>query len=404
MRIKYTVIFFLNKRFVKDGKQKIYGRIFYKRKKSEFATNLWLEPKKWNHELQSAIKSPIITKKLNQIRVEIDEIVDRLKYEKKHIDAKTIKDYFLGNDVFDIGVIEYLNRIIRQKESQLHLSRTTPEKYKQLAGKLMNYIRITFRITDVDIKKIDYSFVLGFDRFLKSLHSKQFNKPLSATTINKIHGFFRTVLNQAYDEDYIRAKPYKRFKFDKVESKIRYLTSEELKKLESVDLSQDEKLDRARDIFLFSVYTGLRYGDNQRLTLKHLKTINGVLFYSIEAQEKTQNPVENPLYPKAKNLIDKYAESAERLIENRLMPVMGNTILNKRLKKVALKAGIHQPLYHHMARHTCATTVLLESGASLDMVKEFLGHTNIKSTMIYAKVTSQRKIRLMEQIAGFWED
>ena len=66
---------------------------------------------------------------------------------------------------------------------------------------------------------------------------------------------------------------------------------------------------------MFTVYTGLRYGDNQRITTDNLKDVNGNLFYFLDAQEKTQNPVENPIYPKAQELIDKYKDSAERLIE-----------------------------------------------------------------------------------------
>jgi len=312
MLIKYTVIFFLNKRFEKNGKQKIYGRIFYKRKKSEFATNLWLAPDKWNHELQSALKSPLIMKKLNTMRTEIDEVVDRLKYEKKHIDNKTIKDYFLGKDVFDIGVITYARKVKAQKVAQVNLSKETPLKYEQLAVKLADYICETYRVTDVDIKKVDHSFIVGFDNYLCAIITKQYKKPLSKTTINKTHGFFRTILNQAYDEEYTRNKPYKRFKLKKVVPIIRYLTVDELSKLENTDLSEHPKLDIARDIFVFTVYTGLRYGDNQRITTDNLKKVNGNLFYSLDAQEKTQNPVENPIYPKAGILINKYKDSAER--------------------------------------------------------------------------------------------
>lgn len=398
MRINYTVIFFLNKRFEKNGKQKIYGRIFYKRKKSEFATNLWLETEKWNHELQSATKSPLIMKKLNTMRNEIDEVVVRLKYEKKHIDHKSIKDYFLGVDVFDIGVVTYVRKIKEQKINQVSLSKETPLKYEQLAIKLENYIRDTFRVTDVDIKKVDHSFILGFDTYLCSIITKQYKKPLSKTTINKTHGFFRTVLNQAYDEEYTKAKPYKRFKFKKVDPAIKYLTIEELKRLENLDLSKHPRLDKARDIFVFSVYTGLRYGDAQFLTTSHLKIINENLFYSLEAQQKTSNPVENPIYPKAKEIIDKYEDSPERLIQEKLLPKMSNAKLNEYLKRVGEMAGIKQSIHHHMARHTCATTILLENGVSLDMVKEFLGHKNMSSTMVYAKITYANKIRSMESV------
>jgi site-specific recombinase XerD len=337
-------------------------------------------------------------KKLTNMRTQIDEVVDRLKYEKKHIDHKSISDYFLVSHLFDIGLVAYVRNVKEQKTKQVSLSKETPLKYEQLAVKLENYIRDTYRVMDIDIKKVDHSFIIGFDTYLCSIVSSQFNKPLSKTTINKTHGFFRTVLNQAYDEDYINIKPYSRFKLKKADSVIRYLTKEELNRLENLDLSNYPKLDRARDLFLFTVYTGLRYGDTQRITTDNLKDVNGVLFYFLDAQEKTQNPVENPVYPKAKLLIDKYSDSAERLIESRLMPKMSNPVLNGCLKEVAEKAGINQKLYHHMARHTCATTILLENGVPIEMVKEFLGHKNISSTMVYAKITNTNKIKAMERV------
>jgi len=80
------------------------------------------------------------------------------------------------------------------------------------------------------------------------------------------------------------------------------------------------------------------------------------------------------------------------------MPKMNNPSMNKHLKIVAQKADIKQNLYHHMVRHTCATTILLENSVSLEMVKEFLGHKNISSTFVYAKITNTNKIKSMERV------
>lgn len=399
--IKYTVKFFLNKNFEKSGKQKLYGRILFKRKKSEFATNLWLEMDKWNHELQVAIKSPIIDRQLSNIKSEINQTVQHLYYEKKHIDAKSIKDYYLGNEVLDIGIVEYIDRIVKQKQKQKSLSETTPMKYMQIGKKVSKFISEKYRVTDLDIKRIDYEFVIQFDTYLRSIITKQYNKPFKNSTMNKTHGFFRTVLNQAFDEDYIRKNPYKRFRLKKVESKIKYLTNDELSRIEQLDLSLDYKLDMARDIFLFSVFTGLRFGDVISLTTDNLIYENGVIksFYK-EYQQKTQTYIENPFFPKVISIIEKYSDTAERLIQNMLLPKMSNTNVNKRLKQIGKLAGLHFELHHHVARHTCATTVLLENGVTLEEVKEWLGHVDIRSTMVYAKVTSTQKRKTLERLVA----
>ncbi len=398
MHIKYTVRFFLNDRFKEKGKYKIYGRISYKRKKSEFATNLWLEPEKWNQEFQVAIKSQIIDKQLKKIETEIENTVSHLFYEKKHIDAKSIKDYYVGNEVLDIGIIEYINKVVSEKRKIIS-SKDTPRKYVLLGDKVTKYIKSRFGVTDVNIKKVDYQFITGFDTFLKTIITSQYDKPLEQSTINRTHGFFSAVLNQAYEEEYIKRQPYKRFRLKKVVPKIKYLTKNELIRLENLDLSYNRSLDIARDTFVLSVYTGLRYSDTQLIRMDNLSYEKGIptSFY-LKEQKKTRNSVENPLFPQVVKLINKYLTSVDRNIENRIIPKSLNHTINRNLKIIAKLAQINKTLIHHMARHTCATTVLLENGVTIEEVKEWLGHVDISSTMVYAKVTSTQKRKTLDRL------
>ena len=399
MYIKHSVKFYLNSKFISEGKHKIYGRIIHKRKKSEFATNLWLEPEKWNKELQTVIKSPVVSRQLKKIETEISDTVSHLYYEKKHIDAKSIKDYYVGNEVLDIGILEYITKIVIQKSKQKSLSKTTSKKYELLGKKVSKFIVKKYKVSDLDIKRINHDFVLQFDTHLRSIISEQYNRPLENSTINKTHGFFRTVINQAYDEDYIKKNPYKRFRLKKVESKIKYLNQDELSRIERLNLSNDSQLEIARDLFLFSVYTGLRFGDATSLTTNNLVYDNRILksFYK-QSQQKTDNPIENPLFPQAIKIIDKYSDTPERTIHSLLLPQMSNAKVNKHLKVIGKKADVRFKLHHHMARHTCATTVLLENGVSLEEVKEWLGHVDIRSTMVYAKITSSQKMKTLERL------
>ena len=399
MYIKHSVKFYLNSKFKNEEKQKVYGRIIYKRKKSEFATNLWLDPEKWNQELQTAIKSPIINRQLGKILNDVNETVQHLFYEKKHIDAKSIKDYYVGNEVLDIGIIDYISRIVNQKRKNKSLSPTTPLKYDVLSKKVSKFILENHKVDDLNIKRIDYQFVVNFDTYLRSIISSQYGNPLANSTINKTHGFFRTVMNQALEEDYIKRNPYKRFRLKKLESKVQYLSKSELLRIENLDLSSKSHLDIARDIFIFSVYTGLRFSDATTLKTDNLIYENGDLKYFYKKrQKKTGNPIENPLFPQTKAIIEKYADTPERQIKNLILPKLSNDKVNKHLKIIGRLADVKIELHHHIARHTCATTVLLENDVNLEEVKEWLGHVDIRSTMVYAKVTSSQKLKTLQRL------
>ena len=177
------------------------------------------------------------------------------------------------------------------------------------------------------------------------------------------------------------------------------MTKNELIRLENLDLSYNRSLDIARDTFVLSVYTGLRYSDTQLIRMDNLSYEKGIptSFY-LKEQKKTRNSVENPLFPQVVKLINKYLTSVDRNIENRIIPKSLNHTINRNLKIIAKLAQINKTLIHHMARHTCATTVLLENGVTIEEVKEWLGHVDISSTMVYAKVTSTQKRKTLDRL------
>ena len=99
-------------------------------------------------------------------------------------------------------------------------------------------------------------------------------------------------------------------------------------------------------------------------------------------------------------LINEYCDTPYRAIENRILPKRSNDKINKHLKVIGKMINARFSLHHHIARHTCATTVLLENGVSLLEVKEWLGHTDISSTMIYAHVTPTQKMKTLEKLVA----
>ena len=107
-----------------------------------------------------------------------------------------------------------------------------------------------------------------------------------------------------------------------------------------------------------------------------------------------------PVLPAAMAIITKYKNDPKALIQNRLFPNISNQKLNSYLKEIADICGITKNLTFHLARHTFATTVTLTNGVPIETVSKMLGHTNIKTTQIYARITDRKISNDMQALAG----
>jgi len=397
MRTKYTLKFYVNKYTEKNGKCTIYGRIRFRQKKNEFATHLTIKPSEWNEEFMQPVNNPFMKRELSKIENDIQNTVNRLEYEQIHIDSKSIKDYYTGKDKIDMGILEYFDRVIKQKSK---ISSTTHNKYSVLRDDVGKFIKTEYKTKDLDMNRLDYKFLVSFDYYLKSINSKQFNRPLQPATINKKHEYFRTVLRQAYNEDLIRKTPYNFFKIRKPYCPPKSLTMSELNKIINLDLSENEILDRIRDVFLFTVFAGFRYGDAQRLTMDNIIVTDGKYeTIYLNSQQKNSIPVSIPVLPKVDEIIRKYEYSSERLILNRILPKFTNAYFNRRIKEIAKLCKIEMNLHHHVGRHTFASTILTENGVSIYEVQKWMGHSSINSTKVYSHVTPSRMKKTAEMLA-----
>lgn len=115
-------------------------------------------------------------------------------------------------------------------------------------------------------------------------------------------------------------------------------------------------------------------------------------------QNKTGEPVNVPLLPPAVAIFKQY-DTDERKITGKVLPRISNQKVNSYLKVIADLVGIEKPLTHHIARHTCATTVLLSNDVPIEIVSKWLGHNDVKTTQIYAKITNQSLLKAGKKIA-----
>ncbi|MEO6282062.1 MAG: site-specific integrase [Dyadobacter sp.] len=186
-------------------------------------------------------------------------------------------------------------------------------------------------------------------------------------------------------------------KYKKVDKAI--LTRTELELMADKEFASD-RLAQVRDTFLFCCFTGLAYSDIQKLQRSQItRGIDGEQWI-FSQRTKTNVKSHIPLLQEALEIIDRYKDHP--LCESRglVLPVPSNQKMNDYLKEIAIICGINKVLTSHVARHKFATTVTLQNGVPIESISKMLGHTNIRTTQIYAKILNTKVSEDMQALKG----
>ena len=256
----------------------------------------------------------------------------------------------------------------------------TYKKYELAYRRVQEFMLYQYSQTDIYLDNLNLQFVNDFEIYLRA------NCKLGINMIAKMIQFLKKVVNLARDLGIIHFDLFylHHTKWEKV--KIEYLTKQEIKKIICKEITI-KRLDVVRDIFLFGVFTGLSYIDIKNLTVNNIQQQYDGSFGIITSRQKTDNSVELPLLDIPRRIIAKYREERD---DKKLLPVMSNQKLNSYLKELADICGITKRLNFHVARHSFSTSIMLDHGVSMETLSRVLGHSNIKTTQIYAKVTNRK--------------
>lgn len=378
-KLSLSIKFYLLKNREKAGKRPLYCRVNVNRKKSEFSMNEWVDPKKWNEEGQTVKGDPELSARLKSTYLELKGIRDRIVDEGRMPSAKEIRDKFLKKDELSSNLQEYVTSYIDEIIAIGDRSLSTLKKYRTVAKHLTDYLEFK-KLTSITLKGFTSVHAKELELYLRT------NAKLSNNTTVKYLKIIKTIFNRAIDFGLLSKNPLDTFKFKYEGTNREFLTQDELDRIVEVEID-NESLNRVRDLFLFSCYSGLRFTDVSRLTHKSIvKDSNDKEWIELK-MEKTNSFHRIPLLNKAKEIIRKHSEEAE--ITGKLLPMRSNQKVNAYLKVIADMCSIEKHLTYHMARHTFATTVTLSNDIPVEVVSQMLGHKNLATTKIYAKITNQ---------------
>lgn len=378
----------------------IYVRITVGKKVAEASLKRKVEAQYWdqagecikgNKKLQQELK-PF----LDDVRYKFTDCFRKLQVERKPISAVALKDSFLGKEESSYtlcGLMKYHNENMKTVLAPGTLKNYfTTERYVKL------FLEKKHRSKDMYLLELNYQFITEFEIFLRKTTPLDESNPLSNNGIMKHMERLRKMVTLAAKMEWIPKDPFQQYslKFQKVDKA--FLTIQELTTLETTDLKV-QKLHLARDLFIFSCYTGLAYVDLMNLQPSNICWgIDGNLWLKT-ARKKTEVPVNIPLLNKANAILEKYRDDVRAKNRDRVFPRLSNQKMNAYLKQIAIACEITKPFSFHMARHTFATIVTLSNGVPIETVSKMLGHTKLSTTQIYARVLERKVGEDMLQLA-----
>ena len=259
----------------------------------------------------------------------------------------------------------------------------TTEKY------LNSYLNRKLKVNDIYLKQLNYRFIIDFEQYLRTYKNSKKQLVLANNGVMKHLERFKKMINLALKLEWIVKNPFNQFqlKFDKYDRQ--YLSERELELIENTHY-KNKRLEKVKDCFIFSCYTGLSYVDVKELTLNQITKGIDNNYWIFTKREKTNETVKIPLLPKALDIINKYKNLSKSTNSKTLLPLCSNQKTNVYLKEIAKDCGIHKNITFHVARHTFATTVMLSNGVPIETVSKLLGHTKLSTTQIYARVVESK--------------
>ena len=238
---------------------------------------------------------------------------------------------------------------------------------------------------------IDFKFLKSFERFL-------IDKGLKPNTISIYLKVIKKFVRLAINNDFINSSnnPFRAFKISMKKTDKTFLLPSEIDIIENLNLENNKRLKYARDLFLFSCYTGLRFSDIVTLEPTNIQMIDGKKWL-IKNQQKTDEKIKIPIYLLFDGKPLKIIQNYFSLGSKTLFKSITNNSINAKLKRIFALAGIDKHVTFHAARHTTAT-YLLSKGVSIFVVQKILGHSKIDTTQIYTHLIDETIINSLKDI------
>ena len=389
------VRFFLRRNHVyADGTCCIMTRITINGENTNFSSKLNVNPKLWDTKQGKVSGKSKVATELNGLMSDMESSIRQIYFDMSRyetVTAEKLRNAFMGIVPENQTLIGLFTEHIEECRALIGISKTpaTVQKYDRALRRVKEFIKFKYHLTDMPLRDVNHKFIVDLETYLRTVSGCNEN------TTAKFIQTFKSIIIKAKNNGWIIADPFANYRIRIKRVDRGYLTEKEIATIAEKEFPT-KRLEQVRDIFIFSCYTGLAYIDIKELKKEHIQTSFDGNQWIMTHRHKTGTPVNVPLLAIPQELIKKYEGQAK---DGLLFPVLSNQKMNAYLKEIAVVCGIEKNITFHLARHTFATTVTLSHGVPIESVSKMLGHTNIQTTQIYARITNQKISKDMAALA-----
>lgn len=318
----------------------------------------------------------ILNDKINGLYTHVNNVYLECVRERKPF-ALSMLD--LNSQLQEITFLDFIKKRTEEKRSA-----KASLKNNQLFCRLFESFGLIRTFNDITLPNIHI-----FDTWLKNYKGTMTGKPLKLNSIKVYHSILRMFISEAVSFGLVEQNPYSKFRQGHFQATPRvYLTMSELQKLRTF-IPPTKARRVALDLFLIQCYTGLSYTDLMATDFTKREEHDGNIILPRTTRVKTGTQFHIMLLPPVLQILSRYDD---------IIPHVNYVAYSKQLALIEQETGIGKHITSHVGRHTFATTIALGSGIPIEVVSKMLGHTNIQTTQIYAKILPKQVVEGFSQI------
>lgn len=386
---KFKVLLYLKKSSLdKSGKAPIMGRITLNNSMSQFSCKLSCTPGLWSpreSRLDGKSRESVETnQKIEKLLLAVHSAFDSLVERKKPFNAESVKNLYQGSMGTQMTLLALLDRHMEGLKARvgIDVAPTTLATYKYTHRSLGKFIKKKFRTKDVAFGQLNEQFIREYQDFVL------LEQGYAMESVRHYLAILKKICKIAFKEGISEKLHFAHYKLPKQkETTPKALSRESFEKIRDLEIDPNRHSHLlTRDLFLFACYTGTSYADVARITNENLFTDEEGSLWLKYRRKKTDFQARVKLLPEAIALLDKYKD------ENResLFPIQSAEVVQLNMRGLRIMADIKQPISYHSGRHSFASLITLEEGVPIETISRMLGHSNIRTTQVYARVTPKK--------------
>ena len=397
---KFKVLLYLKKSGLdKKGKAPIMGRITLNNSMAQFSTKLSCTPELWNpreSRLNGKSKEAVeVNGRIDSILLTVNTAFTTLVRRNVVFSAQSIKELMQGSVNTQMTLMQMGRRVTDEIHSKVGIDykASTVYTYKYVCDRLEQFIKAKFNTDDLAFGQLNEQFIRDFKDFCID------ECGLAHETVRHYLAILKKFCRLAFKEGHADRWHFERYSLPKQKvTTPRALCREDFEKIRDLEIDpiRNPSLALTRDLFLFACYVGTPYADVVSITDENLsKDSEGCLWLRYK-RKKNEMLANVKLLPEATALLEKYRDTSRPT----LFPSQKFATLRANMKVLRVRADIRQDISFHAGRHSFASLIALEEGVPVETISRMLGHSNIVTTQVYARVTPKK---LFEDMAKFAE-